>query len=566
MRISLDRQSKPIALEIPRLFSLDLVWETLQQVLSDVFHDYVDYNNTVKTPLSTAPEFVDRSSLVDWNVYFTKRVPTRSSAARQLFQFSHSGQVDSMTSYFEEHHRFLAKAERSNTTIYKEYVCKPNYRHITVIYDVLRRIIQDIDLHASLHPSKRLLDRWERTIFNWSDWFRPLCFRKLTEFIRDRFIGRVIDDIRQSAQLSSSSHSDQKRPIEFISSLLQKELQLSVPILHSTYLIFKSCEELSGLVQCLPSYADEFCQAMIDLLFQHRESCDQLFHSLDGEQSIYSYQWVKDVDINRHLRTLPAFDALLRRDQTDHSETVRFRQMKETEMLLINLSDESMTPNQICTNYKHLELLGTIHESLYWLYKKLVQFFDLLEGSNDRVTLSRLTLEIFSNALRTTLNLAYDILLLLYLEIRIHCVYYLSLLFRETSAYAFAIVMDTDEQIISLNLDLTRLQETLRPVLDETEFRYVFRGLGCFLSASLIRSVPRFDQISESGAMKMCRNIFSIEQVLAQIGLAGDAELMRAQRFREFLSLARPEDLLSLVEEYGTDYTEEDSLQLLQSQ
>ena len=159
MRISLDRQSKPIALEIPRLFSLDLVWETLQQVLSDVFHDYVDYNNTIKTPLSSAPEFVDRSSLVDWNVYFTKRVPTRSSVARQLFQFSRSGQVDSMTSYFEEHHRFLAKAERSNTTIYKEYVCKPNYRHITVIYDVLRRIIQDIDLHASLHPSQRLLDR-----------------------------------------------------------------------------------------------------------------------------------------------------------------------------------------------------------------------------------------------------------------------------------------------------------------------------------------------------------------------------------------------------------------------
>ncbi|CAF4464303.1 unnamed protein product, partial [Rotaria magnacalcarata] len=28
---------------------------------------------------------------------------------------------------------------------------------------------------------------------------------KLTEFIRDRFIGRVIKDIRESAQLSSST-------------------------------------------------------------------------------------------------------------------------------------------------------------------------------------------------------------------------------------------------------------------------------------------------------------------------------------------------------------------------
>ena len=137
---------------------------------------------------------------------------------------------------------------------------------------------------------------------------------------------------------------------------------------------------------------------------------------------------------------------------------------------------------------------------------------------------------------------------------------------EQTSAYAFAIDTDTDEQIMFLNRDLTRLQETLRPVLDETEFRYVFQGLGCSLSASLIRSVRRFHRISESGVMKMCRNIFSIEQVLAQIGLVGDAELMRAHRFYEFLSLVQPEDLLSLVEEYGTDYTEEDYLRLLQLQ
>ena len=129
-------------------------------MLSDVLHDYVDYNDTIKEiPLSAVSEYPDRSTAIDWSAYLTKRGPARPATVARLFQFSHSAQVDSMTSYFQEHHRFLVKPERSNTTIYKEYVCKPNYRHITVIYDVLRRIIQDIDIHASLHPSKRLLDR-----------------------------------------------------------------------------------------------------------------------------------------------------------------------------------------------------------------------------------------------------------------------------------------------------------------------------------------------------------------------------------------------------------------------
>ena len=382
----------------------------------------------------------------------------------------------------------------------------------------------------------------------------------------------MIDDIRQSAQLSSSTHSDHTRPIEFIPLVLQKQLQLPVPILHSTYLIFKSCEELCGLVQCLPSYADEFCQAMIDLLFQHRESCDKLFLSIVGDQSIYSYQWVKDVDINRHLRTMPAFDAFLRLNPAEHNETVRFRQTKETETLLINFSQEEMTADGICTNYKHLQLLGTIHESLNWLHWKLLAFFDLLEGSTgnlragEQVKLSRLNLEIFSNALTTSLTLSYDILLVLFLEIRLHCFYYLSLFFRQTSAYAFAIDIDPDEQIMLFNRDLTHLQETLQSVLNETKFRFLFQGLGFVLSTILIRSLPRFHRISESGVLKMCRNIFSIEQILAQIGLVGDAELMRAHRFYEFLSLVEPEDLVSLVEEYGGEYTEQDYLHLLQLQ
>jgi hypothetical protein len=221
-----------------------------------------------------------------------------------------------------------------------------------------------------------------------------IYFRKLTEFIRDRFIGRVIKDIRESAQLSSYSSTipDQNRLIELIPLVLQKQLQLPIPILQSTYLIFKSCEELCALVKCLPPYADDFCQAIVDLLFKHRESCYKLFISIVEKSdtsgvSIYSNEWVKDSDINRHLRSMPAFDTFIRMAKQQYSndnedenvEDIRFRQTKETETLLINFSQSEMNLDDICTNYKYIKVLATIHESLDWLYYKLVHYFDILD-------------------------------------------------------------------------------------------------------------------------------------------------------------------------------------------
>jgi hypothetical protein len=70
-----------------------------------------------------------------------------------------------MTNYLQEQNRFVIKQDPSSTltkkspTTYKQYVCKPNYRNVTVVHDVLRRIIEDIDLNYKLHPTKRILDR-----------------------------------------------------------------------------------------------------------------------------------------------------------------------------------------------------------------------------------------------------------------------------------------------------------------------------------------------------------------------------------------------------------------------
>jgi exocyst complex component 4 len=301
---------------------------------------------------------------------------------------------------------------------------------------------------------------------------------------------------------------------------------------------------------------------------------------------------------------MPAFDAFIRmaKQQTnaehvdDNAETIRFRQAKETETLLINFSQNEMNLDDICTNYKHISVLATIHESLDWLHCKLLQYFDVLDKCltdvkyldaltqttitsgfisrsvkqnvlhNDQLRLSRVNLELLSNAMKTILTLSYDILLVLFLEIRLHCFYYLSLLFRNATHYSYAIDTDPDENVMALNRDLTRLQETLSSTLNEKKFSFIFQGLGFVLSTILIRSAPRFNRISELGVTKMCRNIFTIEQTLSQIRTVGDAELMRAHQYYELLYATKPEEIIDVIEEHGPEYAEQDYLNLLQLQ
>ena len=74
-----------IQFEIPYVFSMELVWEALQQILSDVLNEYIDYNNTLDSITSTTSstssttEFVNRPSLIDFSQYLTKKSCTTFS-------------------------------------------------------------------------------------------------------------------------------------------------------------------------------------------------------------------------------------------------------------------------------------------------------------------------------------------------------------------------------------------------------------------------------------------------------------------------------------------------------
>ena len=164
-----QKQSLPTAIqfEIPYLFSMELVWETLQQVLSEVLNEYIEYSNPIddlssnSLSNSNSTDYANHHAVVDFSQYLTRKGPPRTQQIPRLFEFSQSAQFNSMTTYLHEQNRFAVRQETSTTaaTAYKQYVCKPNYRNITTVHDILQRIIEDIDNHITLHPTKRILDR-----------------------------------------------------------------------------------------------------------------------------------------------------------------------------------------------------------------------------------------------------------------------------------------------------------------------------------------------------------------------------------------------------------------------
>src|SRR5689334_15113569 len=89
-----------VQFEIPYLFSIELVWETLQQVLSDVLNEYIDYNNTMDSSSSnsalttSSTDYANRPSLIDYSQYLTKRAPPRPPQILRLFEFSQSAQFN----------------------------------------------------------------------------------------------------------------------------------------------------------------------------------------------------------------------------------------------------------------------------------------------------------------------------------------------------------------------------------------------------------------------------------------------------------------------------------------
>uniref|UniRef100_A0A4W5LAB1 Exocyst complex component Sec8 n=1 Tax=Hucho hucho TaxID=62062 RepID=A0A4W5LAB1_9TELE len=174
-----------------------------------------------------------------------------------------------------------------------------------------------------------------------------------------------------------------------------------------------------------------------------------------------------------------------------------------------------------------------------WLASRLKGFFINLPhaasgspGSDPQVTNESARsrdqiLQTLTDLSRAFQDIADRCLLVLHLEVRVHCFHYLIPLAKQGNYAIVANVesMDYDPLVVKLNKDISAIEEVMGAALQQHKFQYIFEGLGHLISCILINGAQYFKRISESGIKKMCRNIFVLQQNLTNITMSREADL-----------------------------------------
>ncbi|EPY74072.1 hypothetical protein CB1_002312003 [Camelus ferus] len=145
----------------------------------------------------------------------------------------------------------------------------------------------------------------------------------------------------------------------------------------------------------------------------------------------------------------------------------------------------------------------------------------------DLPPVSEQIMQTLSELAKSFQDMADRCLLVLHLEVRVHCFHYLIPLAKEGNYAIVANVesMDYDPLVVKLNKDISAIEEAMSASLQQHKFQYIFEGLGHLISCILINGAQYFRRISESGIKKMCRNIFVLQQNLTNITMSREADL-----------------------------------------
>lgn len=136
------------------------------------------------------------------------------------------------------------------------------------------------------------------------------------------------------------------------------------------------------------------------------------------------------------------------------------------------------------------------------------------------------------------------------LEARSHCLYFLDQAFKQGDYNPDSEAVEPDSSVVSLNKDLLFLDEVMAENLPPSRTRFIFDGLSLFIMRALCHNARLLRRINRNGVVKMSRNIFALQQNLAQIILSHDNFLDVARHFYNLMNY-ETESLITQVQEIG---------------
>ncbi|NXI41382.1 EXOC4 protein, partial [Galbula dea] len=545
-----------------KLYDMVDVWVKIQDVLQMLLTEYLDMKNT-RTASEPSTQLSYASSGREFAAFFAKKKPQRPK--NPLFKFESSSHAISMSAYLREQRRELysrsgeLQGGPDDNLIEgggSKFVCKPGARNITIIFHPLLRFIQEIEHAMELGPSKQC----------------PLR-EFLTMYIKNIFLNQVLAEINKEIE-GVTKASD---PLKILANAdTMKILGVQRPLLQSTVIVEKTVQDLMNLMHDLSAYSDQFLNMVCVKLQEYKDTCTLAYRSIvqSDEKLVISASWAKDDDISRLLKSLPNWSNMaqpkqLRPKREEEEDFIRAAFGKESEVLIGNLGDKLIPQQEILRDVSDLKALANMHESLEWLAGRTKAAFSNLSAtqnvspgqdshsSMEHLPASEQILQTLSELARTFQEMADRCLLVLHLEVRVHCFHYLIPLAKQGNYAIVANVesMDYDPLVVRLNKDISAIEEAMSASLQQHKFQYIFEGLGHLISCILITGAHYFKRISESGIKKMCRNIFILQQNLTNITMSREADLDFARQYYEML-YNTADELLNLVVDQGVKYTE----------
>ncbi|XP_068257374.1 exocyst complex component 4 [Nyctibius grandis] len=545
-----------------KLYDMVDVWVKIQDVLQMLLTEYLDMKNT-RTASEPSTQLSYASSGREFAAFFAKKKPQRPK--NPLFKFESSSHAISMSAYLREQRRELysrsgeLQGGPDDNLIEgggSKFVCKPGARNITIIFHPLLRFIQEIEHAMELGPTKQC----------------PLR-EFLTMYIKNIFLNQVLAEINKEIE-GVTKASD---PLKILANVdTMKILGVQRPLLQSTVIVEKTVQDLMNLMHDLSAYSDQFLNMVCVKLQEYKDTCTLAYRSIVqlDEKLVISASWAKDDDISRLLKSLPNWSNMaqpkqLRPKREEEEDFIRAAFGKESEVLIGNLGDKLIPQQEILRDVSDLKALANMHESLEWLAGRTKAAFSNLSatqtvspGQDSHASLehhpaSEQILQTLSELARSFQEMADRCLLVLHLEVRVHCFHYLIPLAKQGNYAIVANVesMDYDPLVVRLNKDISAIEEAMSASLQQHKFQYIFEGLGHLISCILINGAHYFKRISESGIKKMCRNIFILQQNLTNITMSREADLDFARQYYEML-YNTADELLNLVVDQGVKYTE----------
>lgn len=558
------------------MYSLSDVWDRIQAVMEYVVGRYLDIHNTGSAQQVAPPVFTEMTATNDIASYFTRRRNVKQKKFA-LFRFDCSSHAISMNTYLKEKKEEMEDDDECDYVevgdSHQQLVCIPTSKNITHIFKPLMGFVTEIEAALTLQ-----------------DGHHCHLYDYLLECVKI-FLGHVNNDLESTIDSATKSLETWKVTTDPVR---LKSHGIDRPLLQSTQCVDHSLQGLQELMQALPMYVDHFLSLACTILQNYKETSQVAYRGIVQPESedkrIISATWAKDEDISRFLMSLPNWANLQQLkekrggvDLEESPEEVRLRNKKESEILIGNLASGTLIPlHEILSDVAQLRVLAHLQESLEWLSSRIEGMASCVaealqkqcesdpvlgspkepkESSSDMQNSkaqempSQSDVQTLEELAKDFQEIADTCLLVLHLEVRVHCFFYLLPITMQAN---FASGMDTQEpdpEVMKLNKDLSSIDEAMTACLQPRKHRYIFEGLGHLIASILINSTSTLQKINENGIKKVCRNIFAMQQNLTSITMNREVAMDYARQYFE-LFYHTPEDILNSIVEHGSQFQE----------